>query len=172
MLDYLRSKAMKLAKADSEDEVEEITDEIMNKYMPYVALLETDGGPDHNLKFLHNILSLLALFKLGNMDKLVAVRGCPGLSYLNTVERCMAILNLGLANLALVIDPTSPEWLFDVLEGCGSMKEVRSAVALHDAELVSWMFDIPLCFLLRCWHVTHADDTNSRKRQLVPRSVK
>lgn len=41
MLDYLRSKAMKLAKADSEDEVEEITDKIMNKYMPYVALLET-----------------------------------------------------------------------------------------------------------------------------------
>ena len=167
MLDYLRSKAIKLAKADSEDEVEEITDEIMNKYMPYVALLETDGGPDHNLKFLHNILSLLALFKLGKMDKLVAVRGCPGLSYLNTVERCMAILNLGLANLALMIDPTAPEWLFNVLEGCGSMKEVQSAVALYDAELVSWTCGIPLCFLLMCRHVTHADDTTSQKKAII-----
>ena len=63
----------------------------------------------------------------------------------------MAILNPGLANLALVINPTAPEWLFDVLEGCGSMKEVQSTVALHDAKLVSWMFDIPLYFLLRCW---------------------
>lgn len=138
----------------------------MNKYMPYVALLETDGGPDHNLKFLHNILSLLALFKLGKMDKLVAVRGCPGLSYLNTVERCMAILNLGLANLALVIDPTAPDWLFDVLEGCGSMKEVRSAVALHDAELVSLTRDIPSCFS------SYVPSCNHRKRQLVQRSVK
>ena len=167
MLDYLRSKAIELAKADSEDEVEEITDKIMNKYMPYVALLGTDGGPDHNLKFLHNILSLLALFKLGKMDKLVAVCGCPGLSYLNTVERCMAILNLGLANLALVINPTAPDWLFDVLKRCGSMREVQSAVALHDAELVSWMCDIPLCFLLMCHHITHPGDTNIQKKAII-----
>ncbi len=59
------------------------------------------------------------------MDKLVGFRGCPGQSYLNTVERCMAILNLGLANLDLCLDPDASEYLFDLLDGNISMKKVR-----------------------------------------------
>ena len=55
--------------------------------LPYWVLMECDGGPDHNLTFLSNQLSLLGLFLVGGMDKLTATRGCPGLSYLNTAER-------------------------------------------------------------------------------------
>ena len=69
------------------------------------------------------------------MDKLVAVRGCPGHSYLNTVERCMSILNLGLTNLGMRVDFDSPDWLFDLLEGNGSMKKLRDAIALYDSDL-------------------------------------
>ena len=69
------------------------------KALAYLVLIECDGGPDHNLTFLSNQLALFGLFLIGNMDKLVAVCGCPGHSYLNIVERSMAILNLGLANL-------------------------------------------------------------------------
>ena len=137
MLDYLRSKAKIIASDDYKEFDEEINKDIIRNYMPYVTLLETDGGPDHNLKFLHNILSLLSLFILSGVDKQIAVRGCPGLSYLNTVEKSMSVLNLGLANLALMIDPTAPSWLFDLLEGCGSMKDVRLSIMQHDLEMVS-----------------------------------
>ena len=37
------------------------------------------------------------------MEKLVATRGFPGLSYLNTAKLSMAILNIGLSGPALSI---------------------------------------------------------------------
>ena len=70
------------------------------------------------------------------MDKLSSIRGCPGLSYLNTAERAMLVLNLGLANLALSIDPNADEWLLnEVLAGTSSMKAVRAAVNQYAIEL-------------------------------------
>ena len=66
-----------------------------------VLLLQTDGGPDHNLSFLRTKLALVALFIAIDVDHFVALRGAPHGSYLNTVERCMSLLNLGLQNLAL-----------------------------------------------------------------------
>eukprot|EP00957_Ditylum_brightwellii_P136498 10409699-Ditylum_brightwellii.AAC.1 len=41
--------------------------------MPYLVLLETDGGPEHSTTFLNTQLSLLAIFILGEMDKLVGI---------------------------------------------------------------------------------------------------
>ena len=139
MVGYIREKAKSTAEEIKKNalpgEVIEITGEFIKTCMPFVVLLETDGGPDHNIKFLRNVLSLFAVFLVGNMDKLVAVRGCPGHSYLNTVERCMSILNLGLANLALSLDPEAPDWVFDLIEGNNSMKKIREEVAQYDAEL-------------------------------------
>ena len=40
-----------------------------------MVLIECDDGPDHNLTFLTNQLSLLGLFLVGNMDNLNATRG-------------------------------------------------------------------------------------------------
>ena len=68
---------------------------------PYFVLVKCDGKPDHNLGHLVNQISLFVLSLAGNMDKLVATRGCPGLSYLNTTKRAMAIINIGLSGLAL-----------------------------------------------------------------------
>jgi len=149
MIGFLREKARTVAKETqatslSEDiEVDAITDSVesflsddrIESFMLYVVLLEIDGGPDHNIKLLRNCISLLAAFLVGNMDKLVAVRGCPGHSYSNTVERCMSILNLGLTNLGMRVDFDSPDWLFDLLEGNGSMKKLRDAIALYDSDL-------------------------------------
>ena len=149
MIGYLREKAGTVAKETQAASLSEdidvdaipdsaesfLSDDLIASFMPYVVLLETDGGPDHNLKFLRNCISLLATFLVGNMDKLVAVRGCPGHSYLNTVERCMSILNLGLTNLGVRVDFDSPDWLFDLLEGNGSMKKLREAIALYDSDL-------------------------------------
>jgi hypothetical protein len=53
---------------------------------PAVVLIQTDGGPDHCLKFLRSQLALIALFKIGNFDHVVAIRGAPGGSALNKCE--------------------------------------------------------------------------------------
>eukprot|EP00957_Ditylum_brightwellii_P086800 6605458-Ditylum_brightwellii.AAC.1 len=45
--------------------------------IPYMVLLETDSGPNHNTTFLNTQLSLLAIFIPGEMDKLVGTCCCP-----------------------------------------------------------------------------------------------
>jgi hypothetical protein len=101
--------------------------------MPYEILIEADGGCDHNF-YLQNKLALFGLFLKSGVDKLIAIPGCPGLSYLNTEERAMSVLNIGLANLSLKLEPC--EWLTrEVLHGASSMKAVRKAVCDYDIEL-------------------------------------
>eukprot|EP00957_Ditylum_brightwellii_P125238 9546837-Ditylum_brightwellii.AAC.1 len=103
--------------------------------MPYMVLLETDGGPDHNTTFLNTQLSFLVIFLLSEMDKLVRICCCPASSYLNTEEQLMSVLNLGLNILALTIDPDTPKWLQEeVLKDCSSMKMIRAAVDAYDKE--------------------------------------
>jgi hypothetical protein len=43
------------------------------EHMPYIVLVEADGGPAHNITFLRNILALVGGFMLGNMDHLVTI---------------------------------------------------------------------------------------------------
>eukprot|EP00957_Ditylum_brightwellii_P153760 11703235-Ditylum_brightwellii.AAC.1 len=69
------------------------------------------------------------------MDKLVGICCCPGNSYLNTEEQLMSVLNLGLTNLALTIDPDTPKWLQEeVLGYCSSMKMICAAVDAYNKE--------------------------------------
>ena len=75
-----------------------------------MVLIECDGGPDHNTTFLANLLSFIGLFLIGNMEKLNATPGCPGLSYLNTSERPVSLLNYGLVYLALRMNSDTSEW--------------------------------------------------------------
>ena len=101
--------------------------------LPYTVLLETDGGPDHNLTFLNNIISLLGLFLVGNMDKLTATRCCSGRSFLNVVERMMSNLTLGQAGLSLRMDPNAHGFLLDsVINNVTTMKGVRQAIEEYD----------------------------------------
>ncbi len=91
---------------------------------PFGIVLQTDGGPDHNLTFLRTRLALVSLFISGDMDILVAIRGAPNGSWLNKAERCMSILNLGLQDVAL-IQGVMPEWAEDHVKSASSMKDVR-----------------------------------------------
>ena len=69
------------------------------------------------------------------MDKLTATRGCPGLSYLNTCERAMSILNIGFSALSLTLDPHCDQWLIEeVLAGATSMKSVQKNIEDYDKE--------------------------------------
>ena len=67
----------------------------------YLVGLETDGGGDHNHKHIRNNLALFGLLILGNMDKLNLTRGFPGIYFINTDERNIAFLNIGIYGLAL-----------------------------------------------------------------------
>ena len=93
-----------------------------------VLLLQTDGGPDHNLTFLRSRLALVGLFLLLDVDAMKILRGAPQGSSLNTVERCMAILNIALCDLAL-LRAIMAEWAETLVANLNSMKEVRDA---HD----------------------------------------
>ena len=66
-----------------------------------ILMIFTDGGPDHRLTYESVKVSLIALFKAANLDMLIAGRCAPGQSWVNPVERVMALLNLALQNVSL-----------------------------------------------------------------------
>ena len=63
----------------------------------YLVGLETDGGGNHNHKHVRNQLALFGLFLLGDMEKLNVTRSLPGIYFLNTAERDIALFNIGLS---------------------------------------------------------------------------
>ena len=70
------------------------------------------------------------------MEKLAATRGCPGLSYLNTAKRAMAILNIGLSGLALSIDLNIEQLLLSkFLKGTMYVKAAMNSIEKYDTEL-------------------------------------
>ena len=68
----------------------------VNPVLKPILLLYADGGPDHRITYVSVQVSLIAIFRYVNLDYLVAVRTAPMQSFRNPVERCMALLNLGL----------------------------------------------------------------------------
>ena len=72
---------------------------------------------------------------MGGVDLILAIMGCPSISYLNTTDRKMSLYNVALPNLVLNIDKDAPKWLVDLLKGMGSMKAVRNEIKLYDTEV-------------------------------------
>ena len=66
------------------------------------------------------------------MEKINSTRGCPGISYLNTAERPVSLLNYGLASISLRMDPEMPEWLHEILNSVSSMKGVRKSITEYN----------------------------------------
>lgn len=106
------------------------------KSMPLLVHLEVDGGGDHNIRHLLNVMAIVAIFLVGEMDKLQVTRGCPNLSYLNTTERAMPVHTLGASGISLVIGFQAREWLIpEVIGYAKSMKSVRDCIDQYDEEL-------------------------------------
>ena len=72
--------------------------------MPYELLIKADRG------CIKKSCSF-ALFLKSKADQFIVIRGCPGLSYLNTEERAMSDLNIRLVNLSLKLSPIL--WLLE-----------------------------------------------------------
>lgn len=92
-----------------------------------VLVLQTDGGPDHNLMFMQLKLAFVSLCLLLDLDHGLAMFGVPLGSYLNKVERPMSLLNFGLMYAALMHAPMAP-WAEERMKSVSSMKEVCEAV--------------------------------------------
>ena len=92
-------------------------------YMPYKLLIENDGVPDHEISTLQNKLAFFSLFLVTIVDKLIVIRSWPDLLYLNTVERTMSVISIGLANISINMKPL---WwlLYEVLINALLMKQV------------------------------------------------
>ena len=92
-------------------------------FFPYLTIF-TDGGGDHNIKYLYVQCILLALFKIGNFDILSVGHCTPNQSWLKPAERCMSLFNIGLQGLDLQSDHTG---LFESkISSCKVMKALQS----------------------------------------------
>ncbi|XP_053376613.1 uncharacterized protein LOC123531671 [Mercenaria mercenaria] len=104
---------------------------------PYL-LLYTDGGPDHRTTYAAVKLSLIVLFKLLDLDILIAARTAPGHSWANPAERIMSLLNLAYQNVALYRSEMSSNYE-QMLKACGSMKEIRKKAEKEAGLEVAWL---------------------------------
>ena len=91
-----------------------------------ILCLYTDGGPDHRSNFLSVQVSLIALFRLLDLDMLVAARTAPHNSYRNPVERIMSLINIGLQSVG-IMRQKMPQDMEDTIQNANSMDEVRKA---------------------------------------------
>ena len=128
------------------------------KSLAYMVLIKCDGGPGNNHTFLANHFSLLGLFLVGNIDNLNAARGCPGLSYLNTADIPMLLLNYVLASLALRVDPDMPEWLHEISNSVSSTKGLRNSITKYD-DIIKHTIDA----LERCSARMEVDEENANE---------
>ena len=67
------------------------------------------------------------------MDNLVATHGYPGILHLNTCERAMQLLNIGLSALEIALNVGEDEYLTtEVLSGEIPTKDVRATNNKYD----------------------------------------
>ena len=111
----------------------ELMDILKENPKPYL-LMYTDGGPDHRTTYGSVKLSLIVLFKLLDLDILIAARTAPGNSWANPAERIMSLMNLAYQNVAIYRTEMS-SYHEQLVKNCGSMNEIRKkAEKEHDLE--------------------------------------
>ena len=103
-------------------ELYEIVDRTNKPYL----FLYTDGGPDHQVKFIKTQLAPISLFLALDLDYLIAVRTLPGHSWKNPVKRIISILNLGLQCVGLMRQEMEVG-LEEIMSKCNSMNDIRKA---------------------------------------------
>ena len=92
-----------------------------------VLLLYTDGGPDHNVKFISVWVGLLCVFLACDLDFLIAARTCPQQSWRNCVEKIMSLLNLAMYGVALVRKQVGDDNEDLIAKAGGTMANLRAA---------------------------------------------
>ena len=120
---YIRIKDSVSEPSDPLIHVVELLSDLLNDKETFFTIF-IDGGRDHNIKYLYVHCVLLALFKIGNFDKLNVGLCIPNHSWRDPVERCMSLLNIGLQVLALQRHHAG---IFEsTMSSCKTMKALRS----------------------------------------------
>ena len=65
-----------------------------------IAIIVSDGGPDHRVTFGSVQVAAVTLFRALDLDMLVCVWTCPYQSWQKVAERIMSTLNLALQNVS------------------------------------------------------------------------
>ena len=86
-----------------------------------------DGGPDHHVSFLSVQLTYICLFLFHDFDYLVAVCTPPYNLWKNPAERVMSELDFVLQAVGMMREKLAAVTLEKVVEGCNSMKDIRTA---------------------------------------------
>jgi hypothetical protein len=92
-------------------------------FVPVVVFIRYDGGHDHKNTLLQNIAASVAFGELLQLHALVNNFNAPDGSWSNSVERCMNILNLGLAHQSYARDECNTRKY--LVKSCSSMKALR-----------------------------------------------
>jgi hypothetical protein len=82
---------------------EEDNNELLS-FVPVVVFIRHDGGHDQKNTMLQNIAAPVAFVELLQLYALVNNRNAPDGSWINSVERCIKILNLGLVHQSYARD--------------------------------------------------------------------
>lgn len=104
---------------------------------PSVLLKFTDGGTDHRNTLESVKCAMICIFKVLDIDFLVAARCAPGQSWTNPAERVMSILNIGLQNCSLSRQRVDDD-VEKALKKCNGMDDMRSSVLLQPSIRTGW----------------------------------
>ena len=120
-----------------------------NEEVPPILMIFSDGGPDHRITYHSVKIALIVLFKMLNLDMLIAGRTAPGHSWLNPAERIMSVLNLALQNVALMREECRPGEIETTIKGANTMAEIRKKAERVNGLKDSWLQSIgPIIELL------------------------
>jgi hypothetical protein len=108
-----------------------------NDTMPSMLMKFSDGGTDQRNTLESVKCSLIAIFKLLNLNKLIAARCAPGQSWINPAERVMSLLNIALQNCALE-RPACSDVVEKLIARCNGMQAVREAAASNETMSAEW----------------------------------
>jgi hypothetical protein len=92
-------------------------------FVPVVVFIRHDGGHDHKNTLLQNIAASVAFAELLQLHVLVNDRNAPDGSWINSVERCMNIINLSPAHQSYSRDECNTRE--SLVKSYSSMKALR-----------------------------------------------
>ena len=95
-----------------------------------IAVVVSDGTPDHRVIFGSVKVSSLTLFCALDLDKLICVRTCPYQSWQNVAECIMSTLNLALQHVSLA-HTKMPDCFEQLVKGKSTLSEFRGAIKAY-----------------------------------------
>ena len=99
--------------------------EMLLKFIPSVIFISTDGGSDHKNTNIQNQAAMLAVVLILDLYICIANRNAPDGSWINSVERIMSLLNLGLQWCAFERNKITDTAIEDIVSKCNSITELR-----------------------------------------------